>query len=86
MTLKRKPFFRIWVPGIPKSSQSKGRKTRYVQEIQDATKKQVPYPGDQRGQALDLEVHGKVNNGQSYCWFVTCANERSIETSLTGRS
>lgn len=54
MTLKRKPVFRIWVPGIPKSSQSKGAKTKYVQVIQKATKEQVPYPV--RSGRIDIEI------------------------------
>lgn len=54
MTLKRKPVFRIWIPGIPKSSQSKGAKTKYIQLIQEATKEQVPYPvGSGR---IDIEI------------------------------
>ncbi len=54
MTLKRKPVFRIWVPGIPKSSQSKGVKTEYIKLIQEATRKQVPYPV--KSGRIDIEI------------------------------
>ena len=56
MTLKRNPIFRIWVPCIPKSSQSKdkGSKANYLQEIKDATKKQVPYPV--KSGRIDIEI------------------------------
>jgi hypothetical protein len=54
MTLNRKPIFRIWVPGIPKSSQSKGDKTKYIQAIQKATKDQVPYPV--KSGRIDIEI------------------------------
>lgn len=54
MTLKRKPVFRIWIPGIPKSSQSKGSKIKYKQIIQETTKKQVPYPI--RSERIDIEI------------------------------
>jgi len=54
MTLKRKPVFRIWVPGIPKSSQSKGAKTKYIHQIQEATKEQVPYPI--KSGRIDIEI------------------------------
>mgnify|MGYP000733004629 CR=1 FL=1 len=62
MTLKRNPVFRIWVPGIPRSFQGKGPKTRYVRAIEEATQMiidlcggepsnvvqagEVPVPGD----------------------------------------
>lgn len=54
MTLKRKPVFRIWIPGIPKSSQSKGAKTKYIQLIKEATKEQVSYPV--KSGRIDIEI------------------------------
>jgi len=56
MTLKRNPIFRIWIPGIPKSFQSKGKgsKTKYTQVIQEATREQVPYPV--RSGWVDIEI------------------------------
>jgi len=54
MTLKRKPVFRIWVPGIPKSFQRKGSKTRYIETIQQAAKEQVPYPV--KSGRIDIEI------------------------------
>ncbi|MFX0203736.1 MAG: RusA family crossover junction endodeoxyribonuclease [Candidatus Hodarchaeota archaeon] len=54
MTIKRNPVFRIWVPGIPKSFQRKGPKTRYIQKIQEATRKHVPYPV--KSGRIDIEI------------------------------
>lgn len=54
MTLKRKPVFRIWIPGNPKSSQGKGTKSKYIQTIQDAAKEQVPYPV--KSGRIDIEI------------------------------
>lgn len=55
MMLKRKPVFRIWVPGIPKSFGSKGAKSKYYrQRIQEATRTQVPYPIESG--RIDIEI------------------------------
>jgi len=54
MRVRRKPAFRIWIPGVPKSLQSKGSKEAYVQKIREAAKSVVPRPT--KSPRVDVEI------------------------------
>jgi Holliday junction resolvase RusA-like endonuclease len=54
MTVVRRPAFRIWIPGVPKSLQSKGSKEDYVQKIREAAKSVVPRPT--KSPRVDIEI------------------------------
>jgi Holliday junction resolvase RusA-like endonuclease len=54
MTVLRKPAFRIWIPGVPKSLQSKGAKETYVQKIREVAKSVVPCPT--KSPIVDVEI------------------------------
>jgi len=55
MIIKRKPIFRIWVSGYPKSSQAnKSNLNRYKEGIRMAAKKIIPQPTKSR--RLDVEI------------------------------
>lgn len=55
MIYKRKPLFRIWVPGYPKSSQAdKKSLERYKECIRETARKSISQPTKSR--RLDVEV------------------------------
>ena len=54
MTVIRRPAFRIWIPGIPKSLQSKGSKQDYVRQIRESAKSVVSRPT--KSARVDIEV------------------------------
>ena len=54
MRVRRRPAFRIWIPGVPKSFQSKGSKNAYVAKIRKAAKAVVPRPT--KSPRVDIEI------------------------------
>ena len=54
MRIIRKPVFRIWIPGFPKSFQSKGSNEAYLQKIREVVKLVVPHPT--KSPRIDIEI------------------------------
>ena len=61
MYVKHKPHFRIWVEGTPRSQQSKGPSTKYIEKIRSAVSKQIKRPS--KSQRIGIEIWFEADTG-----------------------